>query len=299
MDFTSFLLKAKRAAYPRGKYRKVGAFNVFEYSEGNFSYSDVYTGHNPFSGTEIVYYNSVAIWSMHYYGFAYLEEAFTFLKRALKPSEDALFRGPPEVKLGEFLYVNKWKGDVRLFKGTEKIYRYNKKVYTLDYFGGINLPEFLDLRALRSRLKKPLGKLFSIEDLIKLKNKKIIAVGDEVTYSLIERGVKPFVAVYDFKTLRKRIQPNKRRKILSSCPPSFLIDNKPGFLNTSMFYMAKLLIKKGGYVKVKGEEDLLTLAFVPYIKNHVLVYGQPDEGIVVVDKKKALKVLLEVIPLFP
>lgn len=40
-------------------------------------------------------------------------------------------------KKGEFLYLNKWNGDVKKFSSFEKIYKSKKLVYQARFMGGL------------------------------------------------------------------------------------------------------------------------------------------------------------------
>ena len=60
-----------------------------------------------------------------------------FLKEALKTvKKNEPFRGADKYKKEHFEYINKVKGDIKSFKGEEKIFYNNKLVYVLTYHGG-------------------------------------------------------------------------------------------------------------------------------------------------------------------
>ena len=136
---------------------------------------------------------------------------------------------------------------------------------------------------LRAELKEPLGRLVSIEEVIKTK-KKLVAIGDIVALSILEKGVKPYVAVFDFKNLRKEIGEIEKQKLLSHFPKFERASNPPGTLNEKIFSVAKKILKKGGALFIEGEEDLVALAFLRHLEEgFTLVYGIFDKGVVAVE----------------
>lgn len=143
----------------------------------------------------------------------------------------------------------------------------------------------------KTRLKRPLGKLYSDYSYIKkLGNKRVISIGDESTLVLLEHGIKPHLAVFDFKIKRKRISPSQKKKLLSSFSRVKKYRNPKGTVSERLINNAKKLVAEGGAVLIDGEEDLATLAFVICAgKNDAILYGQPDEGIVLVVPDKKMK----------
>jgi uncharacterized protein (UPF0218 family) len=138
---------------------------------------------------------------------------------------------------------------------------------------------------LRERLKKPLGKILPFEEaLAKAGRRRVIAVGDEVVYNMLEAGRKPFVAVFDFSTLRKPVARKIRGKIEENYP-TFKKTSKPaGEISIEMFWIAQELLKVGGALFVEGEEDLFALPFSLIAGKEVVLYGQPGQGCVFVEK---------------
>lgn len=146
-----FLVKAKINTYARGgengeKILSNGS-KIFEFKEKEFKYQDRYFGFNPFIGEEIVWENNKIIWGMNYYGQVILKTVsptgvYEFLKEALKTiKKDKPFRGADKYKKGRFKYINKASGDMKNFKGEEKIFHNNKLVHILTYHGGIIKPK--------------------------------------------------------------------------------------------------------------------------------------------------------------
>ncbi len=144
---------------------------------------------------------------------------------------------------------------------------------------------------LRERLKSPLGILIcgqpdeTAEKLKKMikeeKPEKIISVGDFVSKNLIKHGIQPQVSIIDRKIMR---EPAAEIAFPSSYQ-TLNIRNPPGTLSDEAFFVIKKAIESEGKTKivVDGEEDLLTLVAVEKApENSFVIYGQPNEGIVVV-----------------
>lgn len=150
----------------------------------------------------------------------------------------------------------------------------------------------------RKELKSPLGLLIegsydeTVEKLMKLIEKEkpsmIISVGDVVLESLIRKNVFPNVFVIDNKVMRKSITP-----VLAKAHETKYVKNPAGMLsNESLRVIQKVLKEKRQRIKivVDGEEDLLTLPAVLYApENSLVVYGQPERGIVAVEVTKQKK----------
>ncbi len=141
---------------------------------------------------------------------------------------------------------------------------------------------------LRSLLKRPLGQLFSnvataIERLKQLRPTRLIAVGDIVTADLIEAGMKLDVAVVDFLVMRSPVDKKIRQTIDLFDAKIVRVKNPAGTITQELrtaINEAKPPIK----IIVEGEEDLATLpALLSAPLGSVVVYGQPNEGIVIVE----------------
>jgi uncharacterized protein (UPF0218 family) len=144
---------------------------------------------------------------------------------------------------------------------------------------------------LRKELKTPLGLLIrgsseettkALKGLIeKMKPRKIISVGDVVSKNMIRAGIRPQVLVVDNKVMRMPIDP-----IEFDVDQTLHVKNPPGTLMDAAWRVVKEAMKSKGTTKVMvdGEEDLLTLVVVLGApRRSLVVYGQPDEGVVVVN----------------
>jgi len=157
------------------------------------------------------------------------------------------------------------------------------------------LPRLKLTNELRARLKSPLGELLKgtpdenmrrvLEAIEREKPKRIICVGDVVSRNAIKAGVPVDVRVIDNRIMRKNTEPMKieAKRILYA-------KNPPGMLDLTAWQALSEAIERGdSLMVVEGEEDLLTMAAIaeaPVVS--IVIYGQPEEGIVVVrvDEKK-------------
>jgi uncharacterized protein (UPF0218 family) len=143
---------------------------------------------------------------------------------------------------------------------------------------------------LRTSLKQPLGILVqgsfveTIKELRKLtaeeKPLKIIAVGDIVSKNLVKNGFSPALLIVDNKSKRKKIRP-----VELAADQVVHVTNPNGTITEEAEAAIVEALNSDKQVKivVNGEEDLLTLVAIANASNNsYVIYGQPDEGIVVV-----------------
>ncbi len=139
---------------------------------------------------------------------------------------------------------------------------------------------------LREELKKPLGTLVKIgneTDYIKnnlITENFVITVGDGTTESFILAGGKPKVEIVDLKEKR-----SIREKTLTSAEIVIKVKNDPGTITEEAMEAIKNAIssKKRVRIEIDGEEDLLGIPSIIYApKGSYVLYGQPNEGLVVV-----------------
>jgi uncharacterized protein (UPF0218 family) len=157
---------------------------------------------------------------------------------------------------------------------------------------------------LRKILKKPLGKLFEeFEDAVEeIKSANfLISVGDETTINLFKNDLIPNLAIIDNHIQRKShsVDLNYTKNILN-------VHNPPGTITDELWETIGLAIEKatidankssknnankGNHDKntdnskylivVNGEEDLAVLpAILMAPDNGIILYGQPNEGLV-------------------
>ena len=138
---------------------------------------------------------------------------------------------------------------------------------------------------MREELKEPLGAVYTDADaLLAEAGEPIVAVGDIVTYHLLEAGRRPDVAVVDGKTKRERVE----REVLGAIEgfdDRIDVANPQSTITDDLLEALASALEEPGstVVVVDGEEDLASLpAVVAAPEGASVVYGQPDEGMVLV-----------------
>jgi uncharacterized protein (UPF0218 family) len=144
--------------------------------------------------------------------------------------------------------------------------------------------------SLREELSKPRGALVKgkkdyvsrkvAEFVMKASAPKVITVGDVVTRSLISKGVKPDLAIIDGKTLRG---PEERMDY--KVDETYKLTNPAGLITSDAWKVIDKALKRNKKIQiiVDGEEDLLGIPVVLLApKGSLMIYGQPNEGIVIV-----------------
>jgi hypothetical protein len=122
----------------------------------------------------------------------------------------------------------------------------------------------------------------------------IITVGDRTTEKLVNFGIIPSLQIID--GIEKR---EKRESILSDVTNYFEVDNPPAEITLPAIGIIKKAFSMlpPARIMVDGEEDLLVLPACVYApENSVVMYGQPNEGLVIVQvtpeiRNKAQKLL--------
>jgi GTP-dependent dephospho-CoA kinase len=142
---------------------------------------------------------------------------------------------------------------------------------------------------LRVKLKEPFGTLIlgtpeqtmaKMKEILKNKPPKLVSVGDTVSKNLVESKLNPDITVIDNICMRKKLPPSK------FSGKTVYVKNPPGTVTDEAVEALKRALegKEPVHLVVDGEEDLLTLVAVLFApENSLVVYGQPCEGIVVVN----------------
>jgi len=142
--------------------------------------------------------------------------------------------------------------------------------------------------ALRPKLKEPMGPIYTdAEELLAAASKPLITVGDMVTYYLLEAGRVPEVALVDERTERSAVD-DAVVAAFDGFDREVTVENPPAVLTTELLETLQTAIaeadERSTLIMVDGEEDLATLpALVAAPTGGSVVYGQPDEGMVLVD----------------
>jgi uncharacterized protein (UPF0218 family) len=144
---------------------------------------------------------------------------------------------------------------------------------------------------LRTRLKVPLGILLrgtfeqTLEQFKQIMRTKepsmIISVGDALSRALIENKIFPKVIVVDYKIMRESTAP-----FATEDYETLKLHNNQGTISDDAWTVIASATKRRERVKVvvEGEEDLLSLvAILEAPEKALVVYGQPREGMVVVE----------------
>ena len=145
-------------------------------------------------------------------------------------------------------------------------------------------PKFVNL------LKEPFGILIKEDKVNKeilfpfiSKSTKIVTVGDTTTEKLLKFGYIPNLSVIDNK--EKRILKNKNMEF--DVDKKFYFNNRPGEINGDVLdLIKKITVMDFNRIQIiiDGEEDLLALPlFIHSPNNWAVFYGQPNEGLVIVE----------------
>jgi uncharacterized protein (UPF0218 family) len=144
----------------------------------------------------------------------------------------------------------------------------------------IRLPQ-----SLRSAFKEPFGPVYTdARTLLEATDGPVIAVGDVVAAHLVRAGRTPDVAVIDGRTKREAVSTDTEAT-LESLPDGEQVKNPAGELTEALLraLVAAIDADEPRVLDVDGEEDLATLpAVVAAADGTGVVYGQPDEGMVLV-----------------
>lgn len=142
-ELKKFIAEARRNTYageekPIKKALLNGSCQL-EYKKGEYFYRDIYfTGKDNFIGQEVVYFNDKPIWSMVYCGSSEPSKVSNFLKKSLLSlAEKCRFNEKCEFEESNFRYENKGQGTLEQFGGEEQIFIKEKRVYKLNYHGGL------------------------------------------------------------------------------------------------------------------------------------------------------------------
>ena len=144
---------------------------------------------------------------------------------------------------------------------------------------------FLINDELRSILKVPLGELFhNFKDAIEIitSSKFLISVGDATTKNLLDHEILPNLAIID-----NRIQRKDHDFEFFHTKNIFNVNNPQGTISDELWETISSVINNKDNHKmivVKGEEDLAVLPCILMAPpNSMILYGQPNEGLVIVN----------------
>jgi uncharacterized protein (UPF0218 family) len=155
----------------------------------------------------------------------------------------------------------------------------------------------------RAFAKKPFGLLYRGEGANVVKralrgDEFLVCVGDIVSLTTLKAGFKPKIIVFDGKTVRKELNSIDEIRELSRGYEEVIAVNPAGCITedlTEKVFVAVNSALEGSNVRiyVKGEEDLAVMPLVALLPNgSVILYGQPNEGVVRVDVNDERKVII-------
>ena len=142
---------------------------------------------------------------------------------------------------------------------------------------------------LRDELKIPLGKLIPNDSSEKesyirkiYSEKVVITVGDATSELLLDMGLVPLLHIVDGQEKREK----RSLPLADAINTELTIKNNPGEISNESFNLLKNIFEEKPPIRlvVDGEEDLLVLPvclFAP--SNSVVMYGQPNEGLVIAE----------------
>jgi len=157
---------------------------------------------------------------------------------------------------------------------------------------------------LRSLLKEPLGKLCRGDglDCVRAMERdlerahKLVAVGDMTAYYLLKAGVVPDLLIVDNKTKRMPVSDQVLDELDHKSYKTMPVQNPAATLSGDLMDLIRESIQGQDKIKiiVEGEEDLATLPAILYAPlGSAVVYGQPNEGSVLVDVTAEKKLHIE------
>ena len=159
---------------------------------------------------------------------------------------------------------------------------------------------------LRGKLKEPLGVLVSEKELFEMitAESQVISIGDQVTYTLLQRNIFPVFCVIDYQSKRKETTQEINTVLRSFGKTIEQVENPPGVITYELWNAIEQAYKQLDKdlllrIEVRGEEDLAALpAIFLAPENVTIIYGLPDRGVVVVpsteeSKRKVKEILAE------
>jgi hypothetical protein len=143
----AFLVEAKQNGYASGDDSRIKTLDdrgsEVRFTDGDLVYRDRWYGGTSFTGQEIVWQQGRPVWSLNFYGAnrpgtsAPNDELTKFHKRALRKVEaSAPYRGPAELRAGDFVYLCEVTGSIEEFRGVERVLYRGTEVYGMEFHGG-------------------------------------------------------------------------------------------------------------------------------------------------------------------
>ncbi len=141
--------------------------------------------------------------------------------------------------------------------------------------------------SLRDQLNIPLGILLPESQVDKTniqkhlsENSYVITVGDRTTEKMIEFGLIPSLQIIDSMEKRSKREPPKLENATE-----LTVDNPAAEITSQSIGVIQqaFTMQPPVRISVNGEEDLLVIPVCVYApENAIVLYGQPNEGLVIV-----------------
>ena len=139
---------------------------------------------------------------------------------------------------------------------------------------------------MRDDVRKPFGKVYSGKaamDACRKGERPLVSVGDQCASDLIDDGIAPDILIFDFKIKRVEIPREMKEKLAPHAKEAFVVLSAAGAVSDELEIAVTRVLSEGkGAVMVVGEDDLSSLLVMAHAGHGTLIYGQPDEGAVVV-----------------
>lgn len=149
--------------------------------------------------------------------------------------------------------------------------------------------------ALRTIFQEPFGPVYSTEEL-KMQISRadpLVCIGDQVSLTALELGLKPQLVIVDFKTQRNQPLEEKEVAVLRKYGRSVVRVANPPATVTAELYAAVvqgLRLSGGTRIEVEGEEDLAGLpVFAEAPDGTTVLYGMPKRGVCLVRVDAAIR----------
>jgi len=153
-------------------------------------------------------------------------------------------------------------------------------------------------------LKEPLGRLYKgngLECITAMEKellfaKKVVAIGDMTAFYLLKASIVPDLLVVDNKTKRMQVSDHITEMLDHESYKTIRVKNPAATISKDLIDLIQDSLNSDEHVKivVEGEEDLATLpAILCAPMGSVVVYGQPNEGSVLVNVTPERKLYIE------
>jgi uncharacterized protein (UPF0218 family) len=139
---------------------------------------------------------------------------------------------------------------------------------------------------MREEVRKPFGKVYSGSAAIaafRRGARPLISVGDQCASDLIDAKLAPDILIFDFKIKRVEISGEMKKKLAPHAKNAFVVLSAAGVVSDELeIAVTRVLDDGAGAVLVVGEDDLSSLLVMAHAEKGTLIYGQPNEGAVIV-----------------